>query len=197
MPAATLSLSCIHTAARSGRTPSKGLGLDERKRRLGTQTGGVVQLIYMCAFAMPEGGSMIDKVREFDREHLMPIVIDCAEDDSCVPRDPKTILLGPDHEDDESRDYLSTLVRWNGKCMYQDIARCAWREIPVTYIYTSRDMTVPLDDQKSMVAKMKAEGRDVQTIELDTGHCPNLTATQAVVDVIVLDAASWTYQAES
>ena len=54
----------------------------------------------------------------------------------------------------------------------------------MTYIYTSQDMTVPLDYQKSMVQQMQLQGQTVHTVELATGHCPNLTMTQGVVDVI-------------
>ncbi|KAK6956857.1 hypothetical protein Daesc_002138 [Daldinia eschscholtzii] len=42
-------------------------------------------------------------------------------------------------------EYLSTLVRWNGTCIYQEVTKCAWREVPVAYIYTNADMTVTID----------------------------------------------------
>ncbi len=158
------------------------LGLQRRAQR--QQPGGVAGLVYMCAFALPDGGSMMGKVAEFGHEHLVPLAFDFAADDSCVDRDPKALLVGPGIEDSEAEAYVSSLVRWNGRCMYQRVTRCAWREIPVTYIYTSRDMTVPLEYQKSMVDVMKAEGREVHTFELETGHCPNLTRTMEVVDVI-------------
>lgn len=147
-------------------------------------TGGVTHLIYMCAFALPEGGSMVGKVKEFGQEHLLPLAFDFADDDSCVNRDPKTLLIGLGVEDAEADTYISSLVRWNGKSMYQEVTHCAWREIPSTYIYTSQDMTVPLDYQKSMVDHMQAEGQEVQTFELDTGHCPNLTKTKEVVEIV-------------
>lgn len=165
-----------------------GLGVKDRSQR--GKVGGVIQLIYMCAFALPEGGSMVGKVQEFGHEHLLPLAFDFADDDSCENRDPKTLLVGPDIEDVvEAERYVSSLVRWNGKAMYQAITHCAWREIPVTYIYTSQDMTVPLDYQKSMVGFMQAEGRTVDTFQLDTGHCPNLTMTQEVVDTVTHVAA--------
>ena len=159
-----------------------GLGLKDRTQH--GKSGGVINLIYMCAFALPEGGSMVGKVKEFGHEHLLPLAFDFADDDSCVNRDPKTLLIGPNVEDVEAEAYVSSLVRWNGKSMYQAITHCAWREIPVTYIYTSQDMTVPLDYQKSMVEHMQAEGQTVSTFELATGHCPNLTMTQEVVDIV-------------
>jgi len=156
-----------------------GLGLQRRQ-----EPGGVARLIYMCAFALPEGGSMMGKVREFGHEHLIPLAFDFAADDSCVDRDPRALLVGPGVEDAEAEAYVSSLGRWNGKCMYQEVARCAWREIPVTYIYTSQDVTVPLEYQKSMVDLMEAEGREVQTFELETGHCPDVTKTEEVVDIV-------------
>lgn len=50
-----------------------GLSLNDRTKREGNQSGGVVHLIYMCAFALPEGGSMAGKVEEFGHEHLLPL----------------------------------------------------------------------------------------------------------------------------
>lgn len=161
-----------------------GLGLKSCSRRGESLSGGVIHLIYMCAFALPEGGSMVGKVKEFGHEHLLPLAFDFAPDDSCVDRDPKTLLIGPGADDVELEAYVASLVRWNGKSMYQAITHCAWRDIPVTYVYTSRDMTVPLDYQKSMVERIRAEGQTVHTVELATGHCPNLTMTQEVVDIV-------------
>ncbi|KAL8852655.1 MAG: hypothetical protein Q9221_002415 [Calogaya cf. arnoldii] len=161
-----------------------GLGVNRGAQQQEPSSGGVTHLIYMAAAALPEGASMVDKVKEFGHEHLLPLAFDFAEDDSCVNRDPKTLLIGPGIGDAEADAYISSLVRWNGKCMYQQVARCAWREIPTSYIYTSQDMTVPLDYQKSFVGQIKAEGQAVRTFELDTGHCPNLTKTEEVVEII-------------
>lgn len=161
-----------------------GLGLNTRNQHAEGLSGGVAHLIYMCAFALPEGGSMVSKVKEFGHEHLLSLVFDFADDDSCVNRDPKTLLVGPGVGTAELETYLSSPARWNGKSMYQAVEHCAWREIPVTYIYTTQDMTVPWDYQKSMVERIRAEGQAVHTVELATGHCPNVTMTQEVVDVI-------------
>ncbi|KAF4636522.1 hypothetical protein G7Y89_g1558 [Cudoniella acicularis] len=159
-----------------------GLGVESRAKQ--GKAGGVEHLIYMCASALTEGGAMIDKVKEFGHEYLMPLAFDFAEDDSCVSRDPKLLLIGPGCDDAEVEAYAASFQRWNGKCMYQPITHCAWREIPVTYIYTLQDMTLPLVYQKSMVEGLQAEGKKVATVELDTGHSPNLTMTKGVVDTI-------------
>ncbi|KAK8915021.1 hypothetical protein H634G_09933 [Metarhizium anisopliae BRIP 53293] len=148
------------------------------------RNGGVSHLVYLCAFALPEGGSMAGKAREMGHEALMPIAFDFADDMTVLCRDPKTQLVGEDADEKESENYLPSLVRWNGQAMYDSISHCAWREIPVTYVYTTNDATVPLDYQKSMVALLEEQGQTVKTRELQTGHCPNLTATDGVVAII-------------
>lgn len=151
----------------------------------GAGTGGIFHLIYMTAFAQPSGKSMIDKVEEFGHGHLMPLAFDFADDKSVVSRDPKTLLVGntslPEAEVDA---YVNMFRRWNGQCMYDRIENTAWSEIPVSYIYTTQDTTIPLDYQKSMVESMREAGRSVQTFEIETGHCPNFSATAEVVDII-------------
>lgn len=159
-----------------------GLSLDACKKA--GYSGGIVHLIYMTAFAQPEGASMVTKVKEFGHEELLPLAFDFADDQSVISRDPKTLIIGPGAEEKEVEEYVNSMIRWNGKCMYQEIEYCAWREIPVSYIYTTQDMTVPLDYQKSMVEGMRKAGREVQTYELEAGHCPNLTMTREIVDIV-------------
>ena len=159
-------------------------GLSKAERAKKSLAGGIVHLVYMCGFALPEGRAMIDKVNEFGHGALMPLAFDFADDDTCVHRDPANILVGPGLSEAETAHYVSLLGRWNGKGMYQKIKKAAWREVPVTYILTSQDMALPPDYQKSMLEKMKADGKPAEIVEVKTGHSPQATATDEVVDVI-------------
>ena len=159
-----------------------GLGADSRIKE--GKKGGVVHLIYMAASVLREGESQNTKVEEFGHSHLMPIAFDFADDMSCLSRDPKALVVGPGVSDEELDLYVSTFVRWNGQCIYDSISHSAWREIPLTYIYATNDMTIPLDYQKNMVENVRKDGIEVETVEINTGHCPNLTATKEVVDVV-------------
>jgi pimeloyl-ACP methyl ester carboxylesterase len=130
---------------------------------------------------------MIDGVRHFGHEQLMPLAFDFADDMTCVSRDPKTLLVGEnDLPAAEVEEYLASLVRWNGQAMYQPLTtpRAAWRDIPVTYIHTTKDMTVPFDYQKWFVECMEREGVEVQTTTLETGHCANFTAAKQLARFI-------------
>lgn len=163
-----------------------GFGFEERAAK--GLRGGILNLIYMTACALPEGLSMIDMVKHHGHEELMPLAFDFADDMSCVSRDPQTLLIGTDSglPDTEIGEYLSTLVRWNGQCMYQPLTteRAAWRDIRVSYIYTLKDMTIPHDYQKWLVEEMKKSGADVQIAAVDSGHCPNLTTTEEIFSII-------------
>lgn len=127
---------------------------------------------------------MAGLVKEMGHEELMPIAFDFADDKSVVCRDPKAQLIGTDGDEAEVQAYLDSLVLWNGQCMYDSITKTAWRDIPVAYIHTTADMTVPHDYQKHMVAQMEAAGNTVKTFVLETGHGPNLTATDGVVAAV-------------
>ncbi|KAI1169051.1 alpha/beta-hydrolase [Nemania serpens] len=159
-----------------------GLGVEARAKQ--GQPGGISHLIYMAAYAVPVGIAMMDKVKEFGNMDLIPLVIDFADDDTCLYRDPKGVMVGPGVDEDDVDEYIGTFVRWNGKGMYQASRHAAWRDIPVSYIYTTTDMTVPLSYQQNMVEGLEKAGRTVQTFELETRHCPNLTATEGVVQIV-------------
>ncbi|KAI3322979.1 alpha/beta-hydrolase [Xylariaceae sp. AK1471] len=166
-------------------------GLSKTARAAKGLPGGISHLIYMAAFALPEGKAMTDKVDEFGHMDRMPIAFGFDEDQSCVANYPREGLIGETYADqldpEELKSYVATLLRWNGKCMYLPLQKTpAWRdEAKISYIYTLGDVTVPVDYQKSMVQYMEKEGKTVQTVELDTGHSPNLTATKGVVDAVL------------
>ncbi|KAK6811114.1 hypothetical protein RU639_012946 [Aspergillus parasiticus] len=159
-----------------------GLGAETRKQQ--GQTGGVVLLIYMSAFAVTENTSMMSVVKRFRHEDLIPLAFDIAEDYSTVSRDPKKLIIGPGRSDEETDAYVAAMLRWNGKTMYQEVERCAWREIPVAYIYAIEDMNVPFDYQKWFVETMREEGREVETFEVQTGHCPTFTKFEEVATIV-------------
>lgn len=93
------------------------LGAETRKRR--GLTGGVTRLVYIAAFAATEGSSKVDVVKDFGHEAMMPIAFDFADDDTCVSRGPKNLLVGPGHPEEELEAYVAGPARWHGKAMDQ------------------------------------------------------------------------------
>lgn len=71
---------------------------------------------------------MMEKVEELGNMDLVPISFDWADDGTCVHADPRTLLVAPsDLASDEVDKFVATLVRWNGKSMYQPSRHGAWR----------------------------------------------------------------------
>lgn len=168
-------------------------GLSLKARAAKGLSGGITHLIYMNAFASAPGKSMMDKVEEFGHMDRIPIAFDFAEDQSCVAKYPKEGLIGEQYAEkldpEELKTYMASLGRFNGKSMYQGIKDTpAWRDdVKLSYIYTLGDVTVPVDYQKNMVENIEKElnGKTFETVDLDTGHTPSLTATKEVVDAVV------------
>ncbi|PVH95004.1 alpha/beta-hydrolase [Periconia macrospinosa] len=149
--------------------------------------GGILHLIYLTAFAQRENRSMSDKVEEFGQSELMPLAFEFADDNTVISRDPKNLIVGPSSvPDDEVDEYVGTMVRWNAKCMYDRgrVEKAAWREFPVSYLYTTQDRVVPVEYQRSMVEEMRREGAKVRTYEVESGHCPNFTNARMVVGYV-------------
>lgn len=116
-------------------------------------------------------------------EALVPIVFDFADDMLMFCRDPRGQVVGPGVKEEEVESYVASLMRWNGQAMYDSISQVsAWRGIPVTYIFANTDTFLPLAYQRSMVALLEDQDCVVDRYEISTGHCPNLTATDEVVE---------------
>lgn len=159
-----------------------GLGVEARLCK--NLDGGVSALIYMCSWALPEGSTALDKTEEFGNMDLIPLVFDVADDMTAVVRDPRIAFVDPGVSESDAEVYLDTLVRWNFICVKQRIEHAAWREIPVKYIFTTADMMVPLHYQQSVVEGIEKAGVKVDTFELNIGHCPWLSDSKAVVDIV-------------
>lgn len=153
--------------------------------------GGITHLTYMAGFASMPGKSMIGKVDEFGHMHRTPVAFGWEEDQSCESNFPTEGLIGERYagklDPEELETLKASLGRFNGRAMYQGIKNMpAWRDdVKLCYISTG-DLTVPAEYQKNMVANAEKQlkGNTLETVELDTGHSPNLTATQEVVKAV-------------
>lgn len=146
-------------------------------------SGGVVHLVGLAAHLHPEGFGVLDLVREMGNEDLIPAAFDIAPDGSCLSGDARALLFGgvPDAEADA---LLRTLSRANFDCMEAKVAFAAWKHLPVTYVHTTTDMTLPAHYQQRILQKMERAGVKAEVVELETGHSPYVTKTDKVVQVI-------------
>jgi len=165
-------------------------GLGAKQRASEGKLGGVVELVYMTGFAMLEGTSMTGWVESQGHGDLLPLAFDFQDSGLVYSRDPKTLLVGTDLlPEDEMEAYIATFTTWASKSWSDPLTHCAWRDIPVTYIQTLNDMTILIDYQKKFCEQMRDAGTRVDEVALETGHCPNVTATDKVAEAVLAVAA--------
>lgn len=166
-------------------------GLDAQTRKKQGKAGGVAHLVGLAAHIHPSGLSIFDLVAEMGNEDLIPSAFDIAEDGSCFPVNAEMGLFeGLFNE--ERKKLMLTLSRATIKTMQDKVQYEGWRDVPLTYVLTTKDPTCFAHYQQRMLDKIQATGVVVDVIKLDTGHRPYLTMTQECVDIIDLVAKKHT-----
>ncbi|KAB8233241.1 alpha/beta hydrolase [Aspergillus alliaceus] len=145
-----------------------GLGAKTRQNR--GLLGGVAQFVYICGSLFTEGACIVDIAKEFGSADRLANASDIVN--ILSKEELKALMVGPGIDDADADALISTLTRWNGDAMFQPLERCAWKEIPVTYIQMTKDMAMPLMFQKPMVEK------------LNSAHSVRLSMTEEVVRIV-------------
>lgn len=137
------------------------------------EVGGVVHLLYLCAYILPPRTSIWDIVRYAGFESIFEEHVHTAEDGSTFPTDPGLMFFAGD--DSVSKDTIDSallsLVRFPRSALMAPVGRgVAWRSIPVTYVLTQKDYGVPRVYQDIMLSKVRDEGVKLRTEDFDTCH---------------------------
>ncbi|PYI31246.1 hypothetical protein BP00DRAFT_457112 [Aspergillus indologenus CBS 114.80] len=171
-------------------------GLSRSARQRAGQPGGVVGMIFIAAFLVPEGVSCAGL-----QGGRLPgwILLDTGEKPAPqlnYPDDPIGNFLRPeeneDDEDDEaalSRDDLETFLRPHATRAFTSPQPApAWADADadatgVAFIVTARDRAVPKEAQYAMMA---ATGREFAVREMDCGHCAPFVGEQRIGETVRL-----------
>ena len=145
--------------------------------------GGVVHLLYLSAYILPVGGSIVGIVKEAGFWNRWDQVIDVREDGSTFPKDPRTLILG-ELSEDEQELCVEKLVRFPGEPLEIEMTEAPWKYIPTTYVYTELDRCVPLVYQNIMMKRVKEAEVEVREERFNCGHVVFLTHTEEIVGVV-------------
>lgn len=134
---------------------------------------GVTGLVYLCAFMLPPGTSVLDAV-----EHELPpwIEIDMDTGMATVP-DPRTSF----YLDCDPAAAEAAAARLQPHCLgafAAESTRAAWQELPSTYLLCEQDNAVPPGAQEAMSA---AAGT---VIRMDSSHSPFMSHPDEVAEII-------------
>ncbi|PYI09347.1 alpha/beta-hydrolase [Aspergillus sclerotiicarbonarius CBS 121057] len=163
----------------------EGLGKAERAQQ-GKQ-GGVVLVVYMTAFVLPKGVSLVDMLGG----QFLPFMkaegdyVHCIGDAEAGFHD----IPSEDKELWESRLTHASIAVFSGASTYEP-----WRDIPTAYIICEEERALPLPVQEQM-----AQALNTQSIyRLKSSHSPYLSMPDKLADIVeeLADKAAATNQRE-
>jgi len=157
--------------------------LSSKQRAQQGLAGGVVHLLYLSAYILPVGGSVVGIVKKAGYWHLWDQVLDVGQDGSTFPKDPKMLLFGGLAEE-KQEVALKSLVRFPAEPLEVEIMQTPWVDIRSTYVYTEQDHAVPIVYQDIMMKRVREAGVEVREERFECGHGVFLTHTEDVVGVV-------------
>jgi hypothetical protein len=124
-------------------------------------------------------------VEEAGFAELWPQLAEEHEDGTFFPRDPGTAFFSGLEESSFVNEVVESLERFPTRGLREEATGDAWRRLPVTYVKTQRDITLPVTAQEAMLGRVRGEGVVVRVEEFDTHHSPWVSMPEEVVRVAV------------
>lgn len=146
------------------------------------QPGGVVHLLYLCAYILQPGTSVFDISKASGFFDLWPQYINNFDDGTCFPIDPAAMFLNEASSADIEAA-MPHLVRSPLSAFSAAAEGVCWKNLPVTYVLTSKDGAVPRQYQDIMIERAEKDGVNIVKVDLDTDHSVFITKKKEMVDL--------------
>ncbi|KAJ5580826.1 hypothetical protein VI817_009525 [Penicillium citrinum] len=158
----------------------EGLSLAERKTT--GQHGGVIHLLYMCAYILRPGTTIWEIVQETGYDKLWDQYVDIAADGTMAMKDEALAFFSGNAEQAAVDRAIKTLVRFPFAILHEKTTGSAWKTIPTTYVSTTKDYALLKPLQDLMLAKVWEDGIKVKVEEYDADHSLFITREGAMVE---------------
>ena len=137
--------------------------------------GGVVGMVYLAAFACPEGPWTKDALMEG-----LPKVTEVLEGTICRAINVHENFYGDLSADvaQEQSDYLRDM---HVGFVNHEVTYAAWRHIPSTYLVCEDDMAIPLGFQEAMIAR---PGASFTVERCKSAHSPFLSMPEFTANIV-------------
>ncbi|KAL9084208.1 MAG: hypothetical protein Q9159_005331 [Coniocarpon cinnabarinum] len=149
--------------------------------------GGILGMVYLCAFILQKGQCVVDIVSESG----CALDIDLRDDGTCFPKNPVEAF----YQDVEARRAEELKGRLDVHATSAQVEKCsyeAWRGQKVGYIFCEADEAIVLKRQRRMVEAVGERGVDVETQTLECGHSPFVVCPERVVELVGGYVKEWT-----
>jgi len=143
----------------------QGFAKSEREKE--GKKGGVSHMFFCCAFALPEGVSLMDAL---DGKDLPWWDINDART-SLMPINPIDIFYGDVKEPEQ---YVKMLQPHSYGTLSSKITYPGWKYIPSTYLVCEKDNAIPLHAQKGMIEGAQQAGANMKVETVDASHSRTL-----------------------
>jgi hypothetical protein len=162
----------VHSAGGvTGSEATKNLSKPERENA--GKKGGVVRMVYLCAFAAPEGVGVYNATRG-------PMPWQDVTETTSFPHDPMYRFYH-DVDPELAQQAIANLGKHSLKAKWSPATYAAWKHIPSTYLLCEADRAIPLEVQEAMIA---APGANFTVERCASGHSPWMVMPDFTADVV-------------
>ncbi|EME85213.1 uncharacterized protein MYCFIDRAFT_135495, partial [Pseudocercospora fijiensis CIRAD86] len=112
--------------------------LDIKSRRAAGKPGGVTHLFFLAAFIIPEGQTLISAFGGNDLPWFR-----VSEDKMSVWPEGSAEICYNDLSEEEQNAAVAKLVPQSYQVMHSPVTYAAWRDVPCTYLYCTKDNAIP------------------------------------------------------
>ena len=146
------------------------LSFDYRAAR--GERGGIIHLLYMCAYILPRDCSIADLGLWGNTTGTHNL-----------PRNPQRDFFAGVHPE-EARRCIRLLVPIPEQVVRVRLKQDAWRHVPCTYLFTRNDCALWPELQRVMAEPVKKHGKRYGQKVYDAGHSVYLTHTREMVEEV-------------
>lgn len=152
-------------------------GLDAKSRSKDGKAGGIIQILFLSAFIVPNGRSLFDMLGGKSAA-WMEIQGDKIE----TKREMMAEIGFNDLSPELAAGFCQQLTHSSASVFFTPSNFEPWScGIPCAYIHTIQDMAIPHPQQVHMAQQL---GPDAKTVSLNAGHCPFLSVPDQLIDAI-------------
>jgi len=132
--------------------------------------GGVVKLLFICAFALPEGMSLMDGLGG------TPLPWFDVKGDELRPIDPRNIFYN-DLDEETAKHWIAKLKVHSWPTLSSKLSYAAWQHVSSAYLLCEADQAIPIHAQEGMASSMASE-------RCTAGHSPFMSQPEVTTAFI-------------
>ncbi|ETI24703.1 hypothetical protein G647_04072 [Cladophialophora carrionii CBS 160.54] len=146
-------------------------GFVKSERENEGKKGGISHIYFCCAFALPEGVSLMDAL---NNKPLPWFQINDAQD-TVTPATPIETFY---NDVKEPEKYVNMLKPHSYRTFASKVTYAGWRHVPSTYLLCEKDEAIPIHAQKGMVEAAQQAGADMKVETVSASHSPFMSMAE-------------------